>query len=232
MFISTASAQDATSQVEKMRTEIEDRTGEAKVNSLNRLSDKVLQMKMPREATKFAQEALDLANQMNYTEGAASAHDRLGFVYESKYDYENAMEQFVAAQKVRDASGDKKGIATSKNNIGKAFLLQGDTDNGELNLKRALEIRREVKDMEGLAETHKNLADLYLAKEIYGKARENYEASLGIRTELKDFKGAAAIASHLGTIVSDLGDTEGALIYYRMSVDMNSSINDLSLIHI
>ena len=121
-----------------MRAEIEGRSGEAKVNSLNRLSDKVLQMKMPKDATKFAQEALDLANQINYSEGIASAQDRLGFVYESKYDYENAMEKFVAAQKVRDAQGDKKGIATSKNNIGKAFLLQGDIDNGELNLKLSL----------------------------------------------------------------------------------------------
>ena len=219
--------EDASSKVATMRASIENQTGEEKVNSLNRLSNDVLEMKMPREATKFAQEALDFSNQINFQEGIANAHDQLGFVYQSKYDYENAMEEFVAAQKIRDISMDKKGIATAKNNIGKAFLLQGDTDNGELNLIKALELRREIADKAGLAETHKNLADLYLAKQVYGKARENYEASLGIRTELKDFKGAAAIASHLGTIVSDLGDTEGALIYYRMSVDMNSSINDM-----
>ena len=219
--------EDVTSKIAKMRAAVETQTGEAKVNSLNTLSNKVLEMKQPRQATKFAQEAFDLATQINFQEGIANANDQLGFVYQSKYDYENAMEKFVAAQKIRDASMDKKGIATSKNNIGKAFLLQGDTDNGELNLIKALETRREIADKEGLAETHKNLADLYLAKQVYGKARENYEASLGLRTELKDFKGAAAIASHLGTIVSDLGDTEGALIYYRMSVDMNSSINDM-----
>jgi len=124
-----------TTDVAQMRAEIEDRTGEAKVNSLNRLSDKVLEMKMPKEANAFAQEALDLAQSMNFTEGMASAQDRLGFVYQSKYDYENAMEKFVAAQKIRDAKGDKKGIATSKNNIGNVFLMQGDTDNGEMNRK-------------------------------------------------------------------------------------------------
>jgi len=220
-------AQDETNVADKMRAEIENRTGEAKVNSLNRLSTKMLEMKMPKDATKFAQEALDMSKQMNFSQGIADAHDQLGFVYQSKYDYTNAMEEFVAARKIRDDLNNTKGIATSKNNIGKVFLLQEDTDNGELNLVQAMELRREIKDMKGLAETHKNLADLYLIKKVYGKARENYEAALGIRTELKDFKGAAAIASHLGTIVSDLGDTEGALIYYRMSVDMNSSINDM-----
>jgi len=164
--------EDAASKVAGMRAAIEDRTGEAKINSLNRLSDEVLDMKMPKEATKFAQEALDLSVQMNFQEGIANAHDQLGFVYESKYDYENAMEEFVSAQKIRDTSMDKKGIATSKNNIGKAFLLQGDTDNGELNLIKALELRREIADKEGLAETHKNLADLYLTNKVYGKARE------------------------------------------------------------
>ena len=182
LIVPMVNAQDAASEVQKMRAEIEDRQGEAKVNSLNRLSNKVLEMKMPREADKFAQEALDMATQMNFTEGVAAAHDQLGFVFQSKYDYENAMEEFVAARKIRDAANDQKGVATSKNNIGKAFLLQGDTDNGELMLVQALEGRRAINDMEGLAETHKNLADLYLAKKVYGKARENYESSLGIRT--------------------------------------------------
>ena len=78
-----------------------------------------------------------------------------------------------------------------------------------------------------MAKTHKNLADVYLFKKLYGKAKEHYRSAMNIRVELGDYIGAAGIASFLGNIISDLGDYDGALVYYNMSLDLNSSIENL-----
>ncbi|MEM9921543.1 MAG: response regulator, partial [Bacteroidota bacterium] len=158
--------------------------------------------------------------------GLADAHDNQGLVFQSKYDYTNAMKQFVEALKLRNQQGDQKGIATSKNNIGKVFFLQEDTKSAIENLNAALDLRKEVQDMSGAAETHKNLGDVYLLKKLYGKAKDHYRQSMEIKIALNNLEGAADIASFLGNIVSDLGDEEGSLVYFNMSLDLNNSIGN------
>ncbi len=205
---------------------LDKQSGEDRVHTLNRIALQLIQNDRLVEANESAREAYELAKSINLTGGQADATDNEGFVYQAKFDYTNAMKRFVDALKLRNQVNDQKGIATSKNNIGKVFFLQENIKSAIDNLTAALDARKQLGDMEGSAETHKNLADVYLFKKLYGKAKEHYRQAMEIKIALNDLQGAAGIASFLGQIVNDLGDNEGALVYYNMSLDLNSSIGD------
>ncbi|MEM1321247.1 MAG: tetratricopeptide repeat protein [Bacteroidota bacterium] len=220
-----ATAEEPT--LEGLEQVVKTQQGKQKVQTLNQLSAMFLTAEEAVKASEYAQEALELAKSIGDEVGIAAAYDNLGFVFQSKYDYTNAMKSFVDALKLRNDADNEKGIATSKNNIGKVFLLQEDTKNAIENLTTALELREKISDVPGAAETHKNLADVYLLKKLYGKAKEHYRQAMDLKISLNDLSGAAAIASFLGNIVRDLGDSEGALVYFSMSLDLNNSLENL-----
>lgn len=216
--------------VDSLKQVVDSQTGEQKVNTLNEIAFELIKADNLTEAQHLVGEASELATQLNYNDGVANSHDNQGFIYQSKFDYTNAMKQFVNALKLRNDTKNIKGIATSKNNIGKVFFLQEDIKSALENLIEALKLRKEAQDMEGTAETHKNLGDVNLFKKLYGKAKDHYRQAMEIKISLNDLKGGAAIASFLGNIVSDLGDSEGALVYFNMSLDLNNSVEDMPAI--
>ena len=214
--------------VDSLKQVLSSQSGTDKVNTLNAIAFQLMQLDNLREADGFAAEARELAASIDYTDGIADGIDNEGYVYQTKFDYTNAMKSFVEALKLRNKTNNTKGIATSKNNIGKVFFLQENIKSAIENLNAALDARKQLNDMKGAAETHKNLADVFLYKKLYGKAKEHYRQAMEIKIALNDLEGAAGIASFLGKIVSDLGDDEGALVYHNMSLDLNNSIGNLA----
>ena len=213
--------------VEEWKAELTQLTGQAKLTALQQVCTQLIAADQLNEANVFAQQAMEVAIQLGDQKAMAVNHDNLGYIFEGKYDYTNAMKSFVAGLKIRNDLGDQVGIATSKNNIGKIFYLQEDITSAVENLSTALEIRMREKDLAGAAETHKNLADVYLLKKLYGKSKEHYRNAMDMLIQLDDLEGAAHIASFLGQISSDLGDYEGALAYYHMSLDLDNSTQNL-----
>ena len=203
--------------IDSLQQVVNQQSGEDKVNSLNALAKAQVMIELLTEADLSANDALKLAKRTNYQDGVADAYDNMGLVFQAKYDYTNAMKRFVEALKIRNQTNNTKGIASSKNNIGKIFYLQEDFKSATENLNAALDLRKKIQDNVGIAETHKNLGDVYLFRKFYGKAKEHYRQAMEVKITMNDLEGAASIASFLGKIVSDLGDSEGSLVYHHMS---------------
>lgn len=203
--------------------------GTERTQTLNLLSNALLKEDLD-SAKGFAEEALRSALKSNDKKGTADSHNSLGYIFQTKYDYTNAMKSFVDALKIRNELKDEAGLATSKNNIGCIFNLQENYLQAEENLIEALEIWESLKNIKGKAETHTNLGDVYLAKRLYGKSQEHYKKALDLMLEIRNVEGAAVIANHIGKVSSDLGDHEGALVYYQMTLDLHSSLEDLAKI--
>ncbi len=216
--------------VDQLLKQVANQNGVEKLHTLNQLSSSYMQLDKRAEATDYANKALELARKLNVPEAEATALDNLGVVYESKYDYTNAMKSFVDGLKIRNNLKDEKGIATSKNNIGRIFYLQEDPASALENLNTALEIRRKIGDKEGAAETNKILGDVNLLKGFFGKAKNHYVSSMNQYIELNKIDAAADLANYLGKIISGVGDYEGALVYYRMSLDFNRSLENVERI--
>ncbi len=214
------------SSIDELKESLSSLDSKAKVDQLNKIS-RQLKDSGSYDAITYAQEAHDLAIDIQYKQGKANACDNLGLAFLSRNDYKNAMTHFVEGLKIRNELNDKKGIASSKNNIGWVFCLQEDMNSAMINLTSALEIRTEINDLEGAAETHENIGYVHLFQKIYGSAREEYAQALAIRLDLEQLEEAAKLASHLGKIASDMGDHEGALAYYNQSLNLNNATNDI-----
>ena len=227
LLIQTVFAQKLT--IEELKESIQTLQNEDKVNKINELSQR-LTSSDSYDAITYAQQAYNLAKEIQYLEGCATACDNLGLAYLTRNDYKNAMKQFVDGLKIRNELEDKKGIATSKNYIGKVFYLQEDMESALSNLESALKIRKEIDDLDGAAETYENLGYVFLFQKIYGKAREHYVEALELRIEQEQLEEAAKLATHLGKIASDMGDHEGALAYYNQSLNLNNAIDEVEKI--
>ncbi len=227
LFFNAIFAQELS--IDELKESINSSSHQTKVDQLNELS-KRLESTGSYDAITSAQEAFDLAEKLKYNEGKAIACDNLGLAFLSRNDYKNAMIYFVEGLKINNELSDQKGIASSKNNIGLVFYLQEDMNSAITNLNNALEIRNRIKDLEGAAETHENLGGVYLFQKIYGKAKEEYARALELRIEQKQLVEAAQLASLLGKIASDMGDHEGALVYYNQSLYLNNSLGNVEKI--
>jgi len=179
-----------------------------------------------KEADDYAQQAMSLAKSSSDQSSMAMAYDCLGHLYQAKFDYTNAMKQYLEGLKIRDQLADQKGIATSKSNIGRIFFLQENLNKAEENLQTALGSWKELNDPKGLAVTNLYLGDVFLQKEIYGRAKQYYKQALEYKKQSGDVAGASELASFLGKIEYDLGDNDGAMVYYEMSLDFNQMLGD------
>ncbi len=216
--------------IDQLVRKLSNQNGVEKLHSLNRVSAMCMEMDQRAEASAYANKAMELAQSLNMPAEEAIALNNMGLVYESKYDYTNAMKSFVNSLKINNKLDNKEGIATSKNNIGRVFYRQEDVPSALENLNAALGLRNSIQDKEGAAETNKTLGDVYLLKGFFGKAKNHYVSSMNQYIELNKIGEAADLASHLGKIISGVGDYEGALVYYRMSLDFNRSLETVSKI--
>lgn len=201
-----------------------------KTTALNRLADFYRKSANLTAADATAREALQLAEKEALAPQIADAHDQMGQVFEAKFDYTNAMKSFVAALKIRESKGDAAATATSKFRIGHLFFLQNEMEQAQSNLEAALLAVGESGQTEATAlraEAHRTLGELFQKKKIFGKAQEQLRLALDAKIEAEDLPGAAEIANLLGKSAFQMGDSEGALVYFRQSFDLNSSTENL-----
>ena len=154
-----------------------------KIKKINALASELISNKKLNEAETALQKAIEMAQKNNFDFGKAGTLDNLGLIAQARFDYTNAMNYFVEALRIKDATGDKMGIAVSKNNIGKVFFLQRNEDNALMNYRAALASLEEAPNSSTAAEIHRNIGDIYLVQKIYGKATAEFDLALKIWAE-------------------------------------------------
>jgi CheY-like chemotaxis protein len=198
-----------------------------KVKKINTLTSGLIATQKQNDAETAATKALELAQKNNFDAGKADALMNLGLIAHTRFDYTNAMNYFVEALRIKDATGDKMGIAIAKNNIGKVFFLQRNEENALVNYESALVSLAETPNTNVAAEIHRNIGDLYVAKKVYGKAITEFDTALKIWAEnVQDLEKAASMASYLGRVASEYGDNDGATTYYNASLNFHRNLNN------
>ena len=197
------------------------------VKKINALTNALIASQKLNDAESAATKSLELAQKNNFDFGKADALMNLGLIAHTRFDYTNAMNYFVEALRIKDATGDKVGIAIAKNNIGKVFFLQRNEENAQVNYEAALAALDQSPTSNVAAEIHRNLGDLYVSKKIYGKAIAEFDLALKIWAEnVQDLEKAASMASYLGKVASEYGDNDGAMTYYNASLNFHRNLNN------
>lgn len=214
--------------------------GPERVDLLNTASRARLRT-APGIAEKFAVEAVDLAEELNYDMGKALAFSNLGNVRMQKGAYDEAQTLFTQGLELAEKGNDRKNINRLVNDMATYNIVTGEYDVALTYCERAAKISEEMGDKKGMASVYNRTGIIYDYQGNYLKAIDWYQKSLKINKELEDLQGMAISYSNLGIVYDFQKDYDQALKYGNLcrelllqvgdSLGLTSSYNNLGIVH-
>lgn len=134
----------------------------------------------------YAQQTLDLSEQIGYKKGIGNAYNALGLIYMGMQNYPTAFNYYNKSLEIRAAIGDKKGIAGTYNNLGLFYGKQGDFEEEIKYHRKSLEVKEKIGDREGMAASYGKIGHAYNALGKFPEAISNYLQALKIDEEDSD----------------------------------------------
>ncbi|MES2285262.1 MAG: tetratricopeptide repeat protein [Bacteroidota bacterium] len=205
-----------------------------KINTLSELSRSHASTGSYKDALKYAIDAQQRSQKINFKTGLGNAFNNIGAVYWNEGNYENALENYFKALEIRTEAHDKKGISGSLNNIGLVYMNQGNYEKSMEYHLRSLKIREETGDKKGIFSSYNNIGNIYKNQGNYEKALENYFKSMNINDE-NDLilpgndlskKGIGNFYNNIGLVYMNQGNYERSLKNYWRSLKIRKEIGD------
>lgn len=172
------------------------------------------------EAIRYANEAIELGNQLGFQKGVGYAYKNIGLTYyfvgkylDAAYNWQQALEIFRSIEH-------KQGEANMLNNLGAINNNEGDDSKAlELYLE-SLDVSEEIGDKVRIYTALQNIGLIYGKKEAtFEKALEYYFRALPISEELGDQYDIGHITGNIGEIYFKQGDDVTALEYFERCHD-------------
>jgi tetratricopeptide (TPR) repeat protein len=149
------------------------------INHLNDLGWEVM-FSNPDTSFILYNQALYLAEKIQWNKGIAGSLRNLGVYYYLISDGPRALDYYTRALKIEEELGNKNGIARTLNNIGLVYNDQGEYPKALDYYLRTLKIDEELGDKSGMAATMGNIGNIYEKQSDYPRALEYYFKSLDI----------------------------------------------------
>ena len=198
----------------------------SKVNTLNLLSNKYTSISDFGNALKYATEAKQKSEDIDYKKGIGTAILNIGSVEWHTSDFENALIHFNESLEIHQQIKSKKGVANSLNNIGLVYWSMGDYDKAVDKILKSLEIWDELNDKKGIAMGELNIGNIYLNQENNEKALDHYFKALKIAEEIQDKAVLGLGFNNIGVIYGNLKNFEKALEFHAKSLKNNRDRGD------
>lgn len=177
----------------------------------------------PDKGLQTADEAIALALQIKDMPRVASSHSNKGVNYWAKGQDSMAMEMYMQALKIHQASDNKKGMGNMYNNIGMLYFNKSDFYAAIAYHQKGLDIFKEMKDSSRIATIQNNLGVDYQYVSDYPTALGYYLNALSIYAKkgtLPQYASATARAlSNIGIVYKNLGQYDNALIFQNRALD-------------
>src|ERR1035438_4702737 len=103
-----------------------DKEDTSKVIHLNKLSNKLRMTGSYDSSILYCNNAIQLAQHLNFNKGIANAYTNIGIVYDEQGNYPKAIDFYFKALKIEEVLGNKIRIANNMGNIGVVYQEQGD----------------------------------------------------------------------------------------------------------
>lgn len=187
-----------------------------RIDILQKLSYKIADSN-PNKAIEYAQEGLKLTKQYNNLKAEAKCYNNLGSAYQSKGEYENAMNAYLKAMELYEKTNDESGRANEYSNIGFIFRQQQNYSKAIEFHQKALQLYEKTKDESGAAGCIVNIGNVYYNKGVYDSAIVQYKKSLEIYQHLNDRESIATIENNIGAIYFEKADYTTANEYFLRS---------------
>ncbi len=195
-----------------------------RINLLNRLAEDHLYISHD-EIIEYAQQALDLSDEINYEKGIAEAYNNLGTFYRVKGIYGKSIDYYFDALSIMEDIDDINGIARCYNLIGILYFYLSNFDLSLEYYSKALEINYQQNDKKWIAGNSNNVGMIYERKGQYDKALDYYLKSLEMNIELGYQNWIANNYGNIGSLYMVLNNPL-SLHYFRQRLKINEQQND------
>lgn len=166
-------------------------------------------------AIHFGEQAVALADKIDFQKGSASSRSDLGLAYFYKGDLSKAISLWEAASTIREKLDDKSGVAALNVKIGAAYFKLGDYEKSLAAQMKALKMFEQQKNVIGAAHALNNVAAVFEMQKQYDKAREYYGKAITTHLNNKDTLQAASVIINVGNIHYRQNNYDSAAWYWQ-----------------
>ena len=211
--------------IDSLQIELKKAEGKEKVDILNSLTGELI-YDQPSTALDYGNQALKLAETLNYEKGKVTAYMRIGGGYFISDNYLEAIESYSKALKIYESRADEFQISKCLNNIGDSYYYLNDLEQALDFFQRSLRIKEKLGAKSGTARTLHNIGKIYKNQGDYEKALDFLYHALQIREEIKDKKRIAFTLNEIGNVFSSMSNYEKTLEFYLKSLKIKEEIGD------
>jgi serine phosphatase RsbU (regulator of sigma subunit) len=177
-------------------------------------------MQAPDDAVSYGEEALELAEKLDYYKGMALANKFIGLAYYFLGDYWKTISHWQRSLNSFEALDDKEGISNILNNIGAVYNNAGDDIRALEYYLKSLSIGEQSNDSLRILIAGINIGNLYMMEEsTHYLARAYFLTALQLAESLEDHNSVGSATLNLGEIYYKKGELDTALYYYERALE-------------
>lgn len=197
-----------------------------KLIALNDLTH-ALRNKFPDSALNYAQQAIQLAQQINHSKELARTNQNIGNILIKKGKFTEAKEHYLAALQINRATGDSLAVATNYQGLGNAYRRLG-----QYSKALAYHIRcKNIRETEGdsprnIAYALLNIGNVYNSTKDYDKAIQHYQEVIRLYKGLNNWADIALVYNNIFAVLYFQGRYKEALPYIKRAIVINDSLGN------
>lgn len=175
----------------------------------------------PDSGMLFAEQALSLANELNWDRGKAAAYADKGINHNAQSDRARALDYYLKALEIYRKLGVKTSEAAVLSNIAVVHHKQSSYAIALDYYLQALAIVEETGNKRSAAITLENIGTLYKEQHDFDKTVKYYEKATALNRELNDVAGLARNLGNMGIVYDARGKYSQALEYHLSAYEAN-----------
>lgn len=213
--------------IDSMETIIKTHTAKdsIRVNTLNKLSLTIYTKDLER-SKKMAEEAVEIAETIQFQRGTAEGYRFIGIYWLLKSDYKKALDYMFKSLKIHTEISNKLGMGWAFNTIAIIYKKQGNFKVALDYYAKSISAFEEVHFKTGIASALNNIAVIYFTQKNYKEALNNLFKALVYEKEKNNQTGIARLYNNIAENYGELKELENAEKYYFMSMEISEKLND------
>jgi serine phosphatase RsbU (regulator of sigma subunit) len=196
-----------------------------RVNSLCEISFAYFNIN-PEKGIAAGQQALQLAEKLNFISGQAKANRFIGVNYYGLSDYANALKHYQKALEAERENGNKKGMGSNLMNIGLIYYNQANFSKALDYFFKSIRIFEEINFQKGLSTCYGNIVLVYTDLGEIDKALEFAFKANDIDKEMGNLIGQAKHIQSIGVLYMKKKARDKALHYSNEALKMFEKAKD------
>lgn len=174
----------------------------------------------PDLSIQYAKEASDIAEKIDFKEGAALALKDIGLGYYLQGKYLETLDYWERSLKVFYVINDSSNIARLLSNIGAVYFNNGDDSKALEYYLKSLRVAEKIQDTLRIVTAMNNIGAVYMNKpSTQDKALQYFIQAVPLSELLGEEADVGTATVNLGEIYFRKGDHEKALFYFKKSLE-------------